>query len=196
MVFDLGGVVFRYAPELRWRGFARVTGLSADAVRKRLQDSGYSRACDLGRLRGERAYAEAVRLLGKRISMERFAELWVSVFSPNDEVVELVRQAKRRCAVALLTNNSDVVRTGLEARHGEIMDLFRPQLFSCDLGLSKPDPRAFSAALDLLGTEASQTALIDDSAANTDTAAALGLETHLYRSPAELAEALACWGLL
>jgi hypothetical protein len=80
VVFDLGGVVFRYLPERRLAMLAELTGRSTTQIRKTLMDSGYSRSCDAGRLDVEGAYREGIRLLGQRLSLDRFAGLWTSAF--------------------------------------------------------------------------------------------------------------------
>jgi len=189
-------VVFTYNPDTRWQAFAEHTGESAQAVRRRLADSGYAQTCDMGRLKGEKAYAEGIRLLGKRLSRERFIQIWVSAFKPDEAVLELVGELKNRCAVALLSNNSEMVATGLESAYPHVMELFRPRLFSADLGLMKPDPRTFAAALQLLGSDAAQTLLIDDSISNTSTAESLGITSHTFTGAADLRSTLAELGLL
>jgi HAD superfamily hydrolase (TIGR01509 family) len=186
VIFDLGGVVFRYDPESRLANFAAHTGTPAQLIRKRLIDSGYSLDCDSGRLKGEAAYREGIRLLGHRVTMERFRDLWVSAFTPDDDVVALAQRLKARCAVALLTNNSAVVREGLELHHPDAMGVFRPQLFSSDVGISKPDPRIFDALLNLLGIEPDQALFVDDAARHIASAASIGLAVHHFRGAAGL----------
>jgi HAD superfamily hydrolase (TIGR01509 family) len=190
VIFDLGGVVFDYRPELRWQTFAEETGETPEAVRKRLSDSGYAQACELGRLKGSKAYNEGTRMLGKRLSRERFTQIWVSVFRPNEAVIELAGDLKNRCAVSLLTNNSDLVRAGLESAYPHVMELFRPRLFSSDLGFMKPDPRTFAAMLELLGVDADEALLIDDALINTSTAESLGMATHSFKDASALRIAL------
>lgn len=57
-------------------------------------------------------------------------------------------------------------------------------------GLAKPDPRIFALTLDRFGLEAGRTLFTDDSPANVDAAARLGLRTHLFRGTAGLRAAL------
>ncbi len=196
MIFDLGGVVFRYRPEVRLAAFAAVSGRSLADVRKALMDSGYSRSCDAGRLSGEAAYREGVRLLGRRIGFERFRSHWIDAFEPDEAVVALARQLKPKLPVAMLTNNSDMVRSGLEARFPDIMELFRPRLFSAEAGLLKPDPRLFRTLLELMGLAAEQVLYVDDDPAHADAAASLGLDACRYQSAAALERDLEARGLL
>ena len=68
VLFDLGGVLFRYQPDVRWQAFAEQTDLTPEEIRRRLSSSGYAMACDQGRFRGNRAYREGILLLGSRMS--------------------------------------------------------------------------------------------------------------------------------
>jgi HAD superfamily hydrolase (TIGR01509 family) len=196
VVFDLGGVVFHYTPEIRWQKFAEVTGEDPDLIRRRMQDSGYAQACDRGRLNREGAYREGVKLLGHRLSALRFTAIWISVFTPDEAVIDIVHALKNHYAVALLSNNSALAHHGLESAYPHVLELFRPRLFSADLGLMKPDPRAFAAALEMLNTTGPETLLIDDSSANTTTASSLGIVTHQFAGAQGLRSALSQLGMV
>lgn len=190
VVFDLGGVLFRYLPERRLEMFSSLTGMAADDVRRRLMDSGYSRSCDAGRLRGDAAHAEGNRLLGRRLGLATFRRAWISAFEPDPLVVELARSLKDRVPLALLTNNSDLVRDGLESAHPDVLELFRPRLFSAEAGLLKPDPRFFATLLELLGAAPERVLYVDDEPAYADAAAALGMQTIRFHDGAALAREL------
>lgn len=195
-VFDLGGVVFRYRPERRLDAFARATGRSAAELQKALIDSGYARSCDAGRLTGEAAYREGTRLLGQRLGFGRFRSTWIEAFEPDPDVVALVRRLRERLPVAMLTNNSDLVRSGLEARYGDVMELFRPRVFSADTGMLKPDPRLYRTLLELLEQPPARVLYVDDEPVCTAAAAALGMPAHRFESAASLQTLLASQGLL
>lgn len=196
VLFDLGGVLFHYEPERRWRTFAEQIHLSPAEVQKRLSSSGYAMACDQGRLRGRKAYQEGLRALDCRMSMERFVHGWVSAFRPDEAVLELARRVQVNAAIAIFSNNSDLVRNGLEALWPAVLAPFMPRIFSADLGLTKPDPRAYQKAAELLGHDPNTILLVDDMPINTVTAASLGFEVIDYTDPRQLASDLAGRGLL
>lgn len=196
VLFDLGGVLFHYEPDRRWQAFAELTDLTADEVKKRLSLSGYAIACDQGRFRGKRAFQEGLRALDHRMSMERFVHLWVSAFRPDEAVLEIARRVQENTAIATLSNNSDLVRDGLEALWPAVLAPFMPRIFSADLGLTKPDPRAYQKAAELLGHPPEQILVVDDAPMNTATAASLGFDVLDYQDPAHLASALKARGLL
>ena len=190
VAFDLGGVAFRYVPGRRLAAFAEATRRSPDDIRKALMDSGYSTSCDAGRLSGDAAYREGLRLLGQRMSLERFRRYWISAFEPDLEVVALVRRLRMRLPVAMLTNNSHMVRGALESRYPEVMELFRPRLFSSDIGILKPDPRLFRTLLDLLGLPPERVLYIDDEPSCASAAASLGMQSLPFESAAALEDQL------
>jgi HAD superfamily hydrolase (TIGR01509 family) len=194
-LFDLGGVLFHYEPHARWQALAEATGLRADEVQKRLSASGYTQACDTGHYRGAAAFAAGVRALGHRLSRERFTHLWVSAFRPDERVLDMALALKTRIQIALLTNNSDLVRAGLEQLWPAVLAPFMPRIFSADLGLTKPDPRAYLKAADLLGVAPGRILVVDDSPANTASAASLGFVCIDYTDPDDLLRALATHGL-
>jgi putative hydrolase of the HAD superfamily len=196
VLFDLGGVLFRYDPAVRWRAFAALTGLSEVEVRRRLSASGWARACDQGRYRGQAAVEAGLSALGARLSRERFTEAWMSAFAPDDAALDIGRAVQARTPSAVFSNNSDLVREGLEARWPSALASFRPRIFSADLGLTKPDPKAYLAAARILEQSPEAILVIDDAPVNTATAASLGFPTLLYRDPSCLADELGRLGLL
>ncbi len=197
VLFDLGGVLFRYQPEVRWQAFAEQTDMPAEEIRRRLSSSGYAMTCDQGRFRGNRAYREGIKALGSRMSMERFVQLWVSAFRPDEAVLNVARQLQEAgTAIAIFTNNSDLVREGLEAFWPAVLAPFMPRIFSADLGLTKPDPRAYQKVAELLDHPAGEVLVVDDAPMNTVTAASLGFETIDFTSPEALRAELQNRGLL
>lgn len=196
MLFGLTGVIFHFDPERRWEAFARICNLPSAEIRRRLADSGFLEACERGRLRGERALAECGRLLGIRLSMEQFQTAWVTGYRPDPAVIRLVQLARTRAASAVLSNNSDIARVGLEAAHPVELGLFLPRLYSGDLGVMKPDPRSFAAALRILDLPAEQCLFIDGKFHHTAAAASLGFHTHRFETDTGLSAALREFGLL
>lgn len=186
VLFDLGGVLFHYEPEVRWQAFAEQTDLSPEDVRKRLSSSGYAMACDQGRLRGRKAYDQGQSALNCRMSMERFVHLWVSAFKPDERVLDIARLVQEQTAIAIFSNNSDLVRQGLESLWPAVLAPFMPRIFSADLGLAKPDPRAYQKVAELLGHSPQEVLVVDDAPVNTATAASLGFDVIDYTDPAQL----------
>ncbi|WP_218147986.1 HAD family hydrolase [Lentzea xinjiangensis] len=115
--------------------------------------------------------------------------------TPGEVVVEalaLVRAARQRCFVALLTNattrlEADLALLGLD---GEFDAVFS----SARLGLAKPDSAVFRRVLDELGYETA--VFCDDSAENAAAARTAGLDGVHVPDTAALRTALAVRGLI
>ncbi|GGM66020.1 hypothetical protein GCM10012275_40750 [Longimycelium tulufanense] len=110
------------------------------------------------------------------------------------EALELVRAARKRCRVTLLTNatsslGTDLRLLGLDKEVDAVVASYR-------LGAAKPDPEAFRRALRVLQHSPGRTLYVDDEERNVTAAAALGLRTAHVPTTAALREALAAHGLL
>ncbi len=106
----------------------------------------------------------------------------------------LVRAARSRCRVALLTNatsklDADLALLGLRDEVDGVVS-------SAETGAAKPDPEAFLAALAILGASRDETLYCDDAAADVAAASALGLATAHVPDTDALRTALAVHGLL
>ena len=95
----------------------------------------------------------------------------------HEEVWTLAAEFRRNGGRAAFLSNSgpEVMarvreRWGLDAR-------FDAVVISCEVGLSKPDPRIYQLCLDRLGLAARETLFVDDHADNIEGAARIGLRT-------------------
>ena len=88
----------------------------------------------------------------------------------------------------LVTNATSRLRADLAALG--LSGLFRAVVNSSEVGFAKPDPRIFQIALERAGVRAAQALFVDDSAMNVDSAAALGIRSHLFTAQAPLRQFL------
>lgn len=65
-------------------------------------------------------------------------------------------------------------------------DLFTSQVYSCLLGVAKPDPRIYQISLEEMGLSAGECLFIDDTEVNVKAAQKLGFSVYHYREPADL----------
>lgn len=196
VLFDLGGVVFRFLPERRMDALVVRCGLTPEEIRARVWDSGFERGCE----RGERTLVETRAGLRLRLDLEasdaELRELWGLAFAPDVEVLAVVDDLRAELCCGLLTNNGPLTRSALEAGHPSVLARFSPALFSCELGASKPDAAAFGAALERLKTPAEDVLFVDDAEENVEAARAAGLRALLFSSAEGLRNDLGREGLL
>ena len=55
-------------------------------------------------------------------------------------------------------------------------------MWSCELGIVKPDPAIYRACLNALGCEAGRTLVFDDHPNNVEAARKLGMEAYIFES--------------
>src|SRR5690349_3606714 len=93
IVFDLGGVVCRYEPELRLQELARIYGRAAEDVHRILYASGFIRETEMGYWNAEEIVAEIGVRLGRPVDRAELEPVWLASFPVNEEVLELVGRA-------------------------------------------------------------------------------------------------------
>jgi putative hydrolase of the HAD superfamily len=107
----------------------------------------------------------------------------------NRDTLEVLRAARRRGHELAVFSNAPRDLAAAVAVRAE-MALFETLVFSSEIGLTKPDPRAFAAALRRLGRTSGEVLFIDDRAANVAGAREAGLRALHFRSPGQLAAEL------
>ena len=122
---------------------------------------------------------------------------WWEMFSgPIPETVAAIEaMAARGVPMVGLTNMSTETSAGtfaMSPAFGRLQHI----VVSAEVGLMKPDPRIFALAAERAGLAPAELLFIDDSRRNTDAAAALGFDVHLFDDAAALQPALAARGLL
>lgn len=111
----------------------------------------------------------------------------------NSEVLDLTKKVRPRCQVVLITNGTDrlhddLYKLGLSSSFDSIVN-------SSEVGFAKPSPEIFRHALALAGAEPQSTHFVDDSRSHVEGARILGINSHHYQTPTELADFLAQHGL-
>jgi putative hydrolase of the HAD superfamily len=102
----------------------------------------------------------------------------------NEALLGVARSLVGRIGLALLSNSGDGARREEERRYG-FSAIFDPICYSHEIGVSKPDPRAFRTALAAMRAMPAEVLLLDDRAENTAAAAALGIRAHHHREDDE-----------
>jgi len=188
---DLDGVI-RHFDHTELNRLERSAGLPPGETMR----IGFSPGVDGPLLRGEIGRAEwtavIVDQLAQRVPAPRARELATAFaeapFSADPEVVTLLRDARTRTPLVLVTNatvwlDQDLARLGL-------LDLADAVVNSAVVGVVKPEEKIYRMAADQAGVPPERCLFIDDRAENVTAARALGMTGVHFRSADDLRNAL------
>ena len=124
--------------------------------------------------------------LEKKAIIRKFV---VDDFYVDEEMLNLVRELRKTCTTALLTNFPAHVHDFMKSAW-RMDGAFDHLIVSADVKLIKPDPRIYQLSLERLGCLAHEVVFIDDRQINIDSAQALGINCILFKSKSKTIAAL------
>ena len=113
------------------------------------------------------------------------------VAGPIDGTVDIARELKDSGVRCYLLTNMEAVTWPQRLARYPFLGFFDGAVVSGFEGVVKPDPEIFRRLLDRFALTASETAFIDDTRANVDTARSLGMHAVQFQSPPQLRRWLA-----
>lgn len=187
LLFDVGGVLCT-ADDARWPGefHARWAGrlgipledFSARLMLADLPDPGIRP--DVENEFWAR-YGDAVGADEDVVAAMR-ADFWNAYCgAPNTRLLDFARSITRQVGLAILSNSSDGARRE-EERRFNFSAIFNPICYSHEIGVNKPDPRAFRTALAAMDTRPDQVIFIDNREDNVTAASNIGMDSVLHRN--------------
>ncbi|MEW1656772.1 HAD family phosphatase [Streptomyces sp. NPDC093707] len=184
IVLDIGGVL-EITPPTGWvqRWEARLE-LPPGTVNDRMRD--VWRAGSVGSIAEREVHEQVAARLGLDASqVEAFmADLWAEYLgTPNEELIACLRGLRGRCRLGILSNSFVGARERETSRY-HFDELVERIVYSHEIGVEKPDPRAFAAACAGLAVRPEDCLFIDDVAVNVEAARAAGMRAHLFRDNA------------
>lgn len=195
VIFDLGNVLVFHDNDLLYRRLGERAGLSGEEVHRRLGQAALFEDTNRGTLDAEGIHREVCRALGLDIDPDEFAALWSCHFAVNEAIQPLIEGLVGRVRLLLLSN-TNVLHTAYLRPRLPVLERFDHLLFSHDLGLVKPEPAFYEAALTRAGVAPEAAAFFDDVPRFVEAARALGIHGHVFRDTAEFAGQLREMGLL
>jgi glucose-1-phosphatase len=191
LLFDLGGVLvdIDFSRALReWQPFSR---LSFDALKQAFRfDEHYAR-----HERGEITAAEYFGHLSSVLALDAQAadveRGWNAIFvSEIAETLALVRAGRDRMPCHVFTNTNAAHQAAWSRMFPTVASSFDRIFASHEIGLRKPEQRAFMHVAQALGVPAASIMFFDDSLENVQGAGKAGLQSVHVRTPQDVANAL------
>lgn len=181
VILDIGGVL-EITPPTGWlRQWDERLGVPVGSVDRQLDDVWQAGA--IGTISETEVRAQVGARLGlDAVRVESFmADLWDEYLGmPNVELIEYVRGLRSRCRLGILSN-SFVGARELETAMYQFDELVEQIIYSHEIGVCKPDARAFEITCGRLEVRPADCLFIDDYDVNIDAARAAGMQAHLFQ---------------
>jgi HAD superfamily hydrolase (TIGR01549 family) len=196
VIFDIGRVIVRLNLKralTRLNSSHAVGGVlerSHERIWTAIQGDPHWRDWQEGRMTPQEWHEHITRQFRVVMSFEEFCAMWNSSLEARTILPDdLFKQLGGRFRLGLLSNTDPIHRTYLET-HFSFVRYFQAKIYSNEVGMSKPSPAIYQAALAALGVIPAEALYIDDVAEYVDAARQLGLDAIHFQNPRQLAREL------
>ena len=173
VIFDIGRVLVRIDVHRAMAGLAESVALSPEEILSALEKHPSWLDWQEGRISPRDFYLGVAKRFGMTLTFEQFAK-------------------KHR--LCLLSNTDPIHVAHLEASY-DFFRFFPKRIYSCVVGVSKPNPLIYRAALEACKVAAKDAIYIDDIAAYAEAARRLGLSGIVFQSAEQLTAELRALGV-
>ncbi|GAA3904190.1 HAD-IA family hydrolase [Streptomyces sp. NPDC003631] len=184
VILDIGGVL-EMTPETGWvQRWEERLALPPGTVHERMDD--VWQAGNVGSISERTVHEQVASRLGLDApQVEAFmADLWTEYLgAPNEELIAYVQGLRGSCRLGILSNSFVGARERETALY-RFDELVEQIVYSHEIGIEKPDLRAFEAACAALAVRPESCLFIDDYAVNVEAARAAGMRAHLFEDNA------------
>lgn len=193
--FDIGNVLLRFSTQRILQKVAWETRLNPLKLARYLWASDVGAQVELGRLAGEQLHEAFKRELGYKGSYAQFKTLWCDHFTLDRGSHELLKRVSRSTPTYLLSNTNALHYEHILKRYA-FPHLVAGAILSHELGLRKPDPAIYRAALELSRTRPEETVFVDDLKPNVEAAGRLGIRAIRFAGADDLRRRFQQLGLI
>jgi putative hydrolase of the HAD superfamily len=184
--FDLGKVIVDFDHSRVAQELLKVTPLSLQEAMAVLSDGALVSEYETGRLSSLEHYRKVCRRLQMEVSIEKFRELWGSMFLPEPLLSEsFLQDLKKRYRLMLLSNTNEIHFDFL-IEHYPILRMIEERLLSYQAGCMKPEARIFELAIKKAGVAPESIFFTDDRLENIEAAQRAGIHALLFQSETQL----------
>ncbi len=198
VLFDADGVVQQTPPG--WEAELHATLGSPPEVERLLRGAASPPSCRRWPVSGTspRSPPRSSQRWGLADRTDAVLAFWTRL-ELDQEVTALIRELRAGGAACWLATNQHELRRAYMSTSLGYDELLDGQLYSCDLGVAKPDPAYFTRAVAQIGCDPGAALFIDDREPNVLGARSAGLRAevfHLSSGADALRDILAAHGLL
>ena len=194
VVFDLGGVLLDLDFKAAINGLQKAGFANVKEQLQTFDREGIFQKFELGEITAEE-FRTAIRKNSiLTLTDEEVDALWnAMLLEVPREKLELILDLRGKYMVYLLSNTNTIhwdyaCKNAFNYRGFRVKDYFEETFLSYEMHLAKPDKAIFEKMLQDANLLPEETLFIDDSEANCQAAASLGIQVHHYRIGDDLKE--------
>ena len=192
LLFDVGGVLIDVDFQLVFADWAQCAGVPIEEIASRFRADAAYEAHERGEIGGTEYFATLRTSLGIDIADAQFEIGWCGIFRgliPG--AAELLRHLATIRPVYIFSNTNALHYARWQTQFPEIVTPITQTFCSQQIGLRKPDIKAYEKVCALIGLPPQRIAFFDDLADNIDGARRAGLVAHHVPSFADTERAVA-----
>jgi len=193
--FDLGKVIVDFDHLRAAQELLKVTPLSLKEAMAVLSDGELVSEYETGRLSSEEHYRKVCHRLQMEVSIEKFRELWGSMFLPEPLLSESFLQDLKKSYRLMLLSNTNEIHFDFVIQHYPILKMIEERLLSYQAGCMKPEALIFELAVKKAGVVPENIFFTDDRPENIEAAQRAGIQALLFQSETQLRRDMASRGM-
>jgi glucose-1-phosphatase len=196
IIFDIGRVIIRIDVRRAMAGLAENVAITPEEIWAALEKHPTWLDWQEGRMSPRDWHLSVVKRFGVTLTFDEFAAIWNRVLDPqpilSDDFFAPLAKKYRLC----LLSNTDPIHVAFMEKTRSFMRFFPNRIYSCAVGVSKPNPLIYRAALEAVKVSAKDAIYIDDVAAYAEAAGRLGMTGLQFTSPEKLTADLTALGVI
>ena len=186
IIFDLGGVIFKFNHMIICKRLSKASGISPKDVYKIIFNNGVEKDYDEGKITSKNFYKTINNILKTNLSFAKFNNIWSDIFKENIKVSNLIRKLKDTNYKLYLLSNTNEMHFNFLKNNFEIINSFDGYILSYKIGYRKPSIEIYNAVLRKTGLAACNHIYIDDLENFVNIAKSLGMIGIVFKSFIEL----------
>jgi putative hydrolase of the HAD superfamily len=189
VLFDVGGVLFRFKDVTPYREWEQRLNLSEGELAKIVFSNPISRRAMVGQSTPEEVWAEVQKQLA--LSMADLELLQLDIWKGgawDTELLEFIRSLRPAYKTGIISDAWTDARAAIQAFVNE--SLFDVIIFSAEEKLRKPEPEIYLRALTRLKLSPEEAIFVDDMPYNVEAARQLGMQAILFTDSAAVIQAI------
>jgi HAD superfamily hydrolase (TIGR01509 family) len=195
IIFDIGCVLIRVDISRAMSGLAKGHSLSPQEIWSALEKAPRWPDWQEGRISPRDWHLYVNQRLGGSLTFEQFTETWNSALDPKPiQDSSFLKKLAQSHRLALLSNTDPIHVAHMESAF-DFFRFFPARVYSCSVGVRKPDPLIYREALKACRVQADEAIYVDDVPAFAEAARRLGMTGISFQSPEQLQADLTSLGI-